>query len=101
MFQLAANGYTSILTFSVIYSYPSEISLVYAAYGASFAFGVLTGPVIGSFAYIPCFYLPGSGTHHHLRSRVSTRQGRNMEVVLLLVLAHHCHRPDTVPIRST
>ncbi|KAI0394065.1 MFS general substrate transporter [Xylariaceae sp. FL0594] len=44
----AAVVYQGILTVSVIYLYPSEISLVYATYGASFAFGVLTGPVIGA-----------------------------------------------------
>ncbi|KAI3317985.1 MFS general substrate transporter [Xylariaceae sp. AK1471] len=44
----AAIVYQGILTFSVIFSYPSEIALVHASFGASFAFGILTGPVIGA-----------------------------------------------------
>ncbi|KAI0479586.1 major facilitator superfamily domain-containing protein [Xylaria cf. heliscus] len=40
--------YQGILTFSVIFSYPGEIALVHASFGASFAFGILTGPVIGA-----------------------------------------------------
>ncbi|KAI0407611.1 major facilitator superfamily domain-containing protein [Xylaria palmicola] len=40
--------YQGILSFSVIFSYPGEIGFVHASYGASFAFGILTGPVIGA-----------------------------------------------------
>ncbi|KAI0443735.1 major facilitator superfamily domain-containing protein [Xylaria telfairii] len=40
--------YQGILSFSVIFSYPGEIALVHASFGASFAFGILTGPVIGA-----------------------------------------------------
>ncbi|KAI1187301.1 major facilitator superfamily domain-containing protein [Nemania serpens] len=40
--------YQGILSFSVIYSYPGDISLVQASFGASFSFGMLTGPVIGA-----------------------------------------------------
>ncbi|KAI1177188.1 major facilitator superfamily domain-containing protein [Nemania sp. FL0916] len=40
--------YQGILSFSIIFSYPSEISLVYASFGASYSFGILTGPVIGA-----------------------------------------------------
>ncbi|KAI0870646.1 major facilitator superfamily domain-containing protein [Hypoxylon argillaceum] len=40
--------YQGVLSFSVIFSYPGEISLVHASFGASFAFGILTGPVIGA-----------------------------------------------------
>ncbi|KAJ8120206.1 hypothetical protein ONZ43_g3026 [Nemania bipapillata] len=40
--------YQGILSFSVIFSYPGEIALVHASLGASFAFGILTGPVIGA-----------------------------------------------------
>ncbi|KAI1199708.1 major facilitator superfamily domain-containing protein [Nemania serpens] len=40
--------YQGILSFSVIFSYPGEIALVQASFGASFSFGVLTGPVIGA-----------------------------------------------------
>ncbi|KAI0540664.1 major facilitator superfamily domain-containing protein [Xylaria digitata] len=40
--------YQGILSFTVIFSYPSEIALVHASLGASFSFGVLTGPVIGA-----------------------------------------------------
>ncbi|KAI1167710.1 major facilitator superfamily domain-containing protein [Nemania serpens] len=40
--------YQGILSFSVIFSYPGEISLVQASFGASFSFGMLTGPVIGA-----------------------------------------------------
>ncbi|KAJ2993975.1 hypothetical protein NUW58_g1678 [Xylaria curta] len=40
--------YQGILTFSVIFSYPGEIALVHASIGASYAFGILTGPVIGA-----------------------------------------------------
>ncbi|KAI0102052.1 major facilitator superfamily domain-containing protein [Nemania sp. FL0031] len=40
--------YQGILSFSVIFSYPGEIALVHASFGAAFAFGILTGPVIGA-----------------------------------------------------
>ncbi|KAI1113943.1 major facilitator superfamily domain-containing protein [Nemania sp. NC0429] len=40
--------YQGVLSFSVIFSYPGEISLVQASFGASFSFGLLTGPVIGA-----------------------------------------------------
>ncbi|KAI1133446.1 major facilitator superfamily domain-containing protein [Nemania abortiva] len=40
--------YQGVLSFSVIFSYPGEISLVHASFGAAFAFGILTGPVIGA-----------------------------------------------------
>ncbi|GAW17086.1 hypothetical protein ANO14919_065360 [Xylariales sp. No.14919] len=40
--------YQGILSFTVIFSYPREISLVHASIGASFSFGILTGPVIGA-----------------------------------------------------
>ncbi|KAI1425697.1 major facilitator superfamily domain-containing protein [Xylaria sp. FL1777] len=40
--------YQGILSFTVIFSYPSEIALVHASIGATFSFGVLTGPVIGA-----------------------------------------------------
>ncbi|KAI0450250.1 major facilitator superfamily domain-containing protein [Xylaria acuta] len=40
--------YQGILSFSIIFSYPGEIALVHASLGASFAFGILTGPVIGA-----------------------------------------------------
>ncbi|GAP89496.2 putative major facilitator superfamily transporter [Rosellinia necatrix] len=40
--------YQGILSFSMIFSYPGEIALVHASFGASFAFGILTGPVIGA-----------------------------------------------------
>ncbi|KAI0514549.1 major facilitator superfamily domain-containing protein [Xylaria bambusicola] len=40
--------YQGILSFTVIFSYPNEVALVQASIGASFSFGVLTGPVIGA-----------------------------------------------------
>ncbi|KAI8953171.1 major facilitator superfamily domain-containing protein [Xylaria longipes] len=40
--------YQGFLSFSVIFSYPGEIALVHASFGASYAFGILTGPVIGA-----------------------------------------------------
>ncbi|KAI1362697.1 major facilitator superfamily domain-containing protein [Xylaria arbuscula] len=40
--------YQGILSFTVIFSYPHEVALVQASIGASFSFGVLTGPVIGA-----------------------------------------------------
>ncbi|KAI1751755.1 major facilitator superfamily domain-containing protein [Xylaria castorea] len=40
--------YQGVLSFSIIFSYPGEIALVHASFGASFAFGILTGPVIGA-----------------------------------------------------
>ncbi|KAI0912118.1 major facilitator superfamily domain-containing protein [Ustulina deusta] len=40
--------FQGILSFTVIFSYPSEIALVHACIGATFSFGVLTGPVIGA-----------------------------------------------------
>ncbi|KAI0202040.1 major facilitator superfamily domain-containing protein [Astrocystis sublimbata] len=40
--------YQGILSFTVIFSYPGEIALVHASVGACFAFGILTGPVIGA-----------------------------------------------------
>ncbi|KAI0974007.1 major facilitator superfamily domain-containing protein [Xylaria arbuscula] len=40
--------YQGILSFTVIFSYPHEIALVHASIGATYSFGVLTGPVIGA-----------------------------------------------------
>ncbi|KAI0551962.1 major facilitator superfamily domain-containing protein [Xylaria curta] len=40
--------YQGVLSFSIIFAYPGEIALVHASLGASFAFGILTGPVIGA-----------------------------------------------------
>ncbi|KAI8633824.1 major facilitator superfamily domain-containing protein [Xylariaceae sp. FL1651] len=40
--------YQGILSFNIIFAYPNEISLVQASFGASFAFGIVTGPVIGA-----------------------------------------------------
>lgn len=44
---------SSILSFTVIFSYPHEVALVHASIGASFSFGVLTGPVIGQLITTP------------------------------------------------
>ncbi|KAI1331789.1 major facilitator superfamily domain-containing protein [Xylariaceae sp. FL0255] len=44
----AGIGYQGILSYVIVFSYSTEISLVQASFGATFAFGILTGPVIGA-----------------------------------------------------
>ncbi|KAK8109851.1 hypothetical protein PG999_007988 [Apiospora kogelbergensis] len=43
----AAGCYQMILTYNVIFAHPHEIPLTQALIGASFAIGLLTGPIIG------------------------------------------------------
>ncbi|KAK8102674.1 hypothetical protein PG984_015820 [Apiospora sp. TS-2023a] len=43
----AAGCYQMLLTYNVVFAYPHEIALTQALIGASFAIGLLTGPIIG------------------------------------------------------
>ncbi|KAK8877376.1 major facilitator superfamily domain-containing protein [Apiospora arundinis] len=43
----AAGCYQMLLTYNVIFAHPHEIALTQALIGASFAIGLLTGPIIG------------------------------------------------------
>ncbi|KAH9892375.1 major facilitator superfamily domain-containing protein [Xylariomycetidae sp. FL2044] len=61
----AAFLYQGILSFSAIFAYPNEISIVQASVGVSFAVGLFTGPIIGGAladrsytAWRWAFYLP-------------------------------------------